>query len=111
MTFPIPGQQFTITWDEPRLNMGETIDIYFVNISGPDDQCGNVNTLQRMTEHSYRCSGWTMPTGQTYIFTVAAANCGGSLMGHYSEPVTVTLQGMLIQGFVYVIIRTLVVDL
>ena len=35
--FPLPGQQFNITWDEPPLNMGETFDAYFVNISGPDD--------------------------------------------------------------------------
>ena len=93
------------------MNIGETIDTYFVNISGPDNLCGNVNTFQNVTEPSYTCSGWTMPTGQMYIFTVAAANCGGSLRGPYSEPVTVTLQGMLTQGFVYVVVRTLVVDL
>ena len=47
VAFPIPGQQFTITWDEPPLSMGGTVDTYFVNISGPDDLCGNINTLQR----------------------------------------------------------------
>ena len=85
--------------------MGGTIDAYFVNVSGPNKLCGNVNTLQNVTEHSYTCSGWTMPTGQTYIFTVAAANCGGSLIGPPSGPVIVTLQGMLTQGFVYVVVE------
>ena len=96
VAFPISGQQFTITWDEPPLNLGETINAYFVNISGPDDLCGNVNTLQRFDSrtHSYSCSGWT-PAGQNYTFTVQAANCGGDLRGPASDPVTVYLRGML----------------
>ena len=83
----MPGQQFTITWDEPTMNMGGTVDTYFVNISGPNDLCGNVNTLQRVTERSYICSGWTMSTGQTYTFTVETAKCGGALIGPANDPV------------------------
>ena len=103
--FPIPGQQFTITWDEPPLSIGATVDTYFVNISGPDDLCGNVNILQRFGSrtHTYACSGWT-PAGQRYTFTVQAANCGVNLRGRASDPVTVHLQSMLLEGFVYVII-------
>ena len=97
VSFLMPGQQFTITWDEPPMNMGGTIDAYFVNITGPNDLCGNVNTLQRVTERSYTCSGWTMSTGQTYTFTLATAKCGGALIGPASDPVTVSLHGMLLQ--------------
>ena len=106
MTFLIPGQQFTITWNEPSLSMGGTVDTYFVNISGPDDQCGNVDTLQRFgnSTHSYTCSGWTMPTGQKYTFTVQAANCGGSQRGPESNSVTVCLQSML--GHVAIIVNS-----
>ena len=96
--FPLPGQQFNITWDEPPLNMGETFDAYFLNISGPDDLCGSINALQRFgnSTRSYACSRWTMPpAGQTYTFTVQAANCGGDLRGPKSGPVTVSLQGIL----------------
>ena len=97
VTFPIPGQQFTITWDEPPLSRGGIVDAYFVNISGPDALCGNGNTLQRLgsRSRSYTCSGWTVPTGQKYTFTVAAANCDGSQRGPESDPATVCLQGML----------------
>ena len=96
MTFPISGQQFTITWNEPPLNIGETVDTYFVNISGPDDLCGSVNTLHRFgnSTHSYTCSGWS-PAGQRYTFTVQAANCGGSQRGPESSIITVCLQSML----------------
>ena len=93
VTFTFPGQQFTITWNEPPLNIG-AVDAYLVNIMGPDDLCGIVSTPQRVTERNYTCSGWTRPTGQKYIFTVAAANCGGNLRGPESDPVTVCLQGM-----------------
>ena len=105
VAFPIPGQQFTITWDEPPLSIGGTVDTYFVNISGPDDQCGNINTLQRFGSRTrtYACSGWT-PAGQRYTFTVQAANCGGNLRGLASDPVIVRLKSMLLEGFVYVII-------
>ena len=105
VAFPIPGQQFTITWNVPPLSLNETVDAYFVNISGPDDLCGNVNTLQRFgsTTHTHACSGWT-PAGQTYTFTVAAANCGGDLRGPESNPAIVYLQSMLRKHFVYVII-------
>ena len=82
-----------IAWNEPPLNIG-AVDAYFVNISGPSALCRNDSTLQRVTTRSYTCSGWTMPTGQKYIFTVAAANCGGNLRGPESDPVTVCLQGM-----------------
>ena len=96
VTFPIPGRQFNITWNQFPLSFGETIDIYFVNISGPDNLCGNVNTLQRFgnSTHSYACSGWS-PSGQKYTFTVQAANCGGSQRGPESNIVTVCLQSML----------------
>ena len=87
VSFSIPGQQFTITWDEPPLNMGELVDAYFVNISGPNDLCGNGNTLLRVTERSYTCSMQTTPqVGDTYTIRVAAASCGGSLRGPESEP-------------------------
>ena len=94
VTFTFPGQQFTITWNEPQPEIG-AVNAYFVNVSGPDDLCGNVSTFQRVITRSYTCSGWMMPTGQKYIFTVAAANCGGNLRGPESNPVTVCLQGML----------------
>ena len=100
VTFPISGQQFTITWDVPPLNMGGTVDTYLVNISGPDDFCGNVNILQRfgVSTRNYTCSGWTMlPAVQTYTFTVQAASCGGDLRGLESDPVTVSLQGRLVE--------------
>ena len=54
---PILGQQFTITWDEPPLSMGELVDAYLVNISSPNFLCLNVNTLQKLGSSS----GWTMP--------------------------------------------------
>ena len=93
VTFSMPRQQFTITWDEPPLNMGETIHSYSVNISGPEDLCGTGNTLPNVTERSYTCTIRTPPQeGETYTFTVAAANCGGNLRGPESDPVY--LQGM-----------------
>ena len=97
VSFSLPGQQFTITWDEPPLNMGKMVDAYFLNISGPDDLCGSVNTLLRFgnSTRSFACSGWTLPEGQMYTFTVQAANCGGVLRGPKSGPVTVSLQRML----------------
>ena len=96
VTFPIPGQQFNITWNIPPLSMGGTVDAYFVNTSGPDDLCGSVNTLHRFgnSTRSYTCSGWS-PAGQKYTFTVQAANCGGSQRGPESSIVTVYLQSML----------------
>ena len=99
VSFPHPGQQFTVTWNEPPLNKGETFDAYFLNISGPDDLCGRVNTLLRFgnSTHSYACSGWMLPEGQMYTFTVQAANCGGVLRGPKSEPVNVSLQGTYIR--------------
>ena len=92
VSFSISEEQFNISWDEPPRG---TIDTYFVNISGPDDQCGNVDKLQRVTEHSYTCSGWTIPNGQKYSFTVQAANCGGIQRGPINDSITVCLQGML----------------
>ena len=95
VSFPILSQQFNISWDKPPLNLCESVDAYFVNISGPDDRCGSVYTPLRVTEHSYMCSGWTVPNGKKYTFTVAAANCDGSQRGPDSDPTTVFLQGML----------------
>ena len=95
VSFTIPGQQFNISWDEPPLNTNETVDAYFVNISGPNDLSGSVNTLQRVTTPSYTCSGWRTPAGQKYSFTVQAANCGENLRGPESDPGTVCLRGML----------------
>ena len=91
VTFVALRQQFTITWDEPQLN---AIDAYYVNISGPNDLCGNdsVNIPLRVTERSYTCTIQTTPQQGTYTFTVAAANCGGSQRGPKSAPVR--LQGM-----------------
>ena len=99
VSFPLPGQQFTITWDEPPLNMGEMFDAYFLNISGSDDLCGSVNTLLRFGNStcSYECSGWTVPEGQTYTFTVQAAKCGGELRGPNSGPVSVSLRGAYVE--------------
>ena len=100
VSFSILGQQFTITWDEPPLSMGELVDAYFVNISGPDDQCGNVNTLQRVTERNYTCSG-PNTTNQIYTFTVQAVNCDGRQSGPESNRIAVSLQGML-KGFFHI---------
>ena len=100
VSFQLAKQHFTITWDEPPLYMGETVDAYFVNVSGPDNLCGSVNTPQRLrnSTHNYTCSGWTMPpAGQTYTFTVQAANCGGDLRGPESDTLTVSLQGTYVQ--------------
>ena len=93
VSFPLPREQFTITWDEPTLYMNGTIDAYFVNISGPNDLCGNGNALPNVTEPSYTCSIQTTPReGDIYTITVAAANCDGRLRGPESE--TVRLQGI-----------------
>ena len=100
VSITIPGQQFIITWNEPLLKVAERVDTYFVNISGPDDLCGNVNILQRfgVSTRNYTCSGWTMPpAGQTYTFRVQAASCDGDLRGLESDPVTVSLQGRLFE--------------
>ena len=87
VTFRIPRQEFTITWNEPLLNMGERVDAYLVNISGPSDLCGNGNTLPNVTELNYTCPIQTVPQeGEIYTITVAAANCGGSLRGPESAP-------------------------
>ena len=95
VSISIPGQQFTINWNAPPLNLHGRADTYFLSITGPDDLCGDVSTLQRLGNrtHSYACSGWTMPEGQMYTFTVQAANCGGELKGPESDPITVSLQG------------------
>ena len=85
--FSTPREEFTITWNEPPLSMGGTIDTYFVNISGPNDLCGTGNTLQRVTERSYTCTIQTPPQeGDRYTIGVAAANCGGNLSGPESAP-------------------------
>ena len=109
VVFSPPGHQFTITWNEPPLNMGEMFDAYFLDISGPDDLCGSVNALQRFgnSTHTYACSGWTMPPGgQTYTFTVQAANCGGVLRGPKSGPVTVSLQGAYVKIQMFICVNT-----
>ena len=94
VTFLIPRQRFTITWNEPELSMSGTVDAYFVNISGPNDLCGNSNMVQRVTERSYTCTIQRTPQqGDIYNITVAAANCGGNLRGPESDPVH--LQGMI----------------
>ena len=91
--FPTPTQQFTITWLEPPLDVNETINAYFVNISGREDLCGNGNMVQRVTERNYTCSIQTTPQeGDIYTITVAAANCGGDLRGPASSPIH--LQGI-----------------
>ena len=93
VSFPIPREQFTITRNEPTLYMNETVDACFVSISGPNDLCGNGNTLQMVTERNYTCTIETTPQeGEIYIITVAAANCDGRLRGPESEPVR--LQGI-----------------
>ena len=87
--------QFNITWDEPPLNMFEIVDAYFVNISGPNNLCGNitVNTLQMVTERSYTCSKQTVPQeGDIYTVRVTATTCGQ--LGPESEPLC--LQGKYI---------------
>ena len=91
VSISIQEQQFTINWNEPP----GRVDIYFLSIIGPDSLCGSVNNLQRLGNrtHSYTCSGWRFPEGQTYTFTVQAANCGGELKGPESDPVIVSLQG------------------
>ena len=99
VTFVALRQQFTITWDEPQLN---AIDAYYVNISGPNNLCGNdsVNIPLRVTERSYTCTIQTTPQeGETYTIRVAAANCGGNLRGPKSAPVR--LQGIEGEKFVH----------
>ena len=67
--------------------MGERVDAYFVNISGPSDLCGNGNMVRRVTELNYTCSIQSTPQqGDTYTITVAAASCGGDLRGPWSTP-------------------------
>ena len=70
--------------------MGETIDAYFVNMSGPGNLCRNRNTLWRVTERSYTCliqrERIRPQEGETYTITVAAASCGGNLRGPESAP-------------------------
>ena len=103
VTFSTPRERFTITWDEPQLNIGEAVDAYFVNISGPVDLCGNGNTLQMVTEPSFTCSIQTTPQeGNLYTIRVAADSCNGNLQGLYSSPAS--LQGMSII-YVFVILR------
>ena len=95
-TFSVPREQFNITWDEPPMNIGGTVDTYFVNISGPEDLCGNGNTLPQVTEPSYTCTIQTPPQeGETYTFTVAAATCNGNLRGPESS--SRRLQGTCIE--------------
>jgi len=87
--------ELNFTWDEPPLNVNETIDAYFVNISGPEDLCGTGNTLPNVTERSYTCTIQPTPQeGDTYTIRVAAANCDGNLRGPESTPVR--LQGTLV---------------
>lgn len=92
--YPNPREEFIIAW--PPLSMGEAVDAYFVNISGPNGNlCGNssVNTLQRVTEPNYTCSIQTMPQGgDTYTIRVQAANCDGDQRGPESS--RVYLQGI-----------------
>ena len=93
--FPIPREQFNITWTESSLNTNETIDAYFVNISGPGDLCGTGNTLPNVTEPSYTCRIQTPPReGDRYTIKVAAANCDGNLSGPESAPAII--QGTLV---------------
>ena len=87
VTFLIPRQEFTITWNESPLSMGGTVDAYFVNISGPSALCGNGAPLQRVTERSYTCTVQMTPQqGDIYTITVAAASCDGTLKGPESAP-------------------------
>ena len=89
-----PREEFIIAW--PPLSMGEAVDAYFVNISGPNGNlCGNssVNTLRRVTEPNYTCSIQTMPQGgDTYTIRIQAANCDGDQRGPESS--RVDLQGI-----------------
>ena len=89
-------QEFIVTWDEPPLSMGETIDTYFVNISGPSALCGSTDTLQKVNARNYTCLIKKEPQeDETVIIRVQAANCGGNLIGPESEAVSVSFQGML----------------
>ena len=94
VSFSNPREEFIITW--PPLSMDETVDAYFINISGPNnDLCGNdsVNTLQRVAEPNYTCSIQAMPQGDdTYTIRVQAANCDGDQRGPESS--RVYLQGI-----------------
>lgn len=89
-------QMFIVKWDEPPLNMGQAVDTYFVNISGPSALCGSSGTLQKVNARNYTCLMKAEPQeNETVIVSVQATNCGGSLIGPESEPITVPLQGML----------------
>ena len=102
VNFSVPREQFTITWNEPTLYMNDTVDAYFVNISGPNDLCGNGNMVQMVTERSFTCFIQTIPQeGDVYTFTVRArtTNCDGNLRGSESE--AFRLQGMYISSNVF----------
>ena len=61
-------------------------------------ECQNTPEIWKYySTHSYTCSGWTLPEGQMYKFTVQTANCGGVLSGPKSGPVTVSLQGTYVE--------------
>ena len=76
--------------------MGETVDTYFVNISGPSALCGSTDTLQKVNARKYTCLIKTEPQeDETVIIRVQAANCGGNLIGPESEAVSVSFQGTL----------------
>ena len=89
-------QDFIVKWDGPPLSMGETVDTYFVNISGPTALCGSADTLQKVNARNYTSLIEKEPQeDETVIIRVQAANCGGNLIGPESEPVSVSFQGML----------------
>ena len=106
VTFLIPRQQFTITWNEPPLSMGGTVDMYFVNISGPSALCAGidrysdgVNAPQVLSSRSYTCSIQTPPQGgDTFTIKVAGASCGSRLRGPESEPLRLQGTWCLIVG-------------
>ena len=81
--------------------MNDTVDAYFVSISGPGDLCGN-ESVQMVTERSYTCFMQTIPQeGDVYTFTVRTrtTNCDGNLRGSESE--AIRLQGMYISLSVF----------
>jgi len=94
-------QEFIVKWDVSPLNMGERVDTYFVNISGPSALCGSADKLKKVNARNYTCLIKTEPQeDETVIISVQAANCGGSQRGPESEAVSLSLQGML-KGFIW----------
>ena len=88
-------REFFIQWSRETVASLVGIDGYNVQVDGPDDLCGDPNTLQFVTTEQYVCSNWSSSSfGQTYTFTISAVNCGNQV-GSNNQPISVTIPGMM----------------